>query len=407
MHHIFWSLLILFLIATLFRLDWVYYLVYVVGGVWIFSHWWIRRSFRNLTVHRKMLHNAFVGERLPVHLEITNRSWLPFPWLMVEERVPLDLKDTLEYRNVLAVGSRAVVDHSYTLYCKRRGYYPVGPLSLATGDLFGFADAQWVEDQPAYVTVYPQVVPLHQLGLPSRSPFGVLPARQRLFEDPNRMTGVREYMSGDSQRRIHWKASAHEDTLLVKKFQPAIALNVAVVLDLNSHNYPVSSAVGSSEWAIIVAASVANYVVDQRQPVGMVTNGLDAPTEEMTMPIPVRQGQGHLSAILTALARVQMHEVDQSLAEWLPRQIAELEWGTTLIVVTPHLTHDDLWVLHNAYRRGSKVIAMVCATQHDIESVRAQGEKLNVHVHQTIWERDLHNLSRNAQTRFKESLIAG
>jgi uncharacterized protein (DUF58 family) len=405
MHNLFWSLLILFLIATLFRLDWVYYLVYVVGGVWIFSHWWIRRSFRKLTVHRKMLHNAFVGEQLPIHLQITNRSWLPFPWLMVEERVPLDLKDTLEYRNVLAVGSRAVLDHSYTLYCKRRGYFPVGPLNLATGDLFGFASAQWMEDEPAHVTVYPQVVALHELGLPSRSPFGVLPARQRLFEDPNRMTGVREYMSGDSQRRIHWKASAHEDTLLVKKFQPAISLNVAIALDLNSRAYPISSAIGSSEWAIIVTASLASYVADQRQPVGLISNGLDAPTSEITMPIPPRQGQGHLITILSALARVEMHDLDQTLAEWLPRQIADLEWGTTLIVVTPKLDADTLWVLHNAYRRGSKVIAMVCATQADIESVRAQAEKLNVLVHQTIWERDLHNLPSRAQARFKESMV--
>ncbi len=406
MHTIFWSLLILFLIAALFRLDWVYYLVYVVGGVWVFSHWWIRRAFGKLTVRRKMLHSAFVGEKLPIHLQITNRSWLPFPWLLVEERVPLDLKDTLDYRSVLAVGSRAVVDHRYTLYCKRRGYYSVGPMSLSTGDLFGFADAQWVEDRPAYVTVYPQVVPLHELGLPSRSPFGVLPSRQRLFEDPNRMTGVREYMSGDSQRRIHWKASAHEDTLLVKKFQPAIALNVSIVLDLNSSNYPMSSAVGSSEWAIIVAASLASYVAEQRQPVGLVTNGLDAPTNEMTMSIPSRQGAGHLTAILTALARVQMHEVEGTLSEWLPRQIADLEWGTTLIVVTPSLSLDDVWVLHNAYRRGSKVIVMVCATQPDLDSVRAQAEKLNVLVHHTIWEKDLHNLSAEGQTRFKEAVRA-
>lgn len=404
MHNLFWALIILFVIATLFRLDWVYYLVYVVGSVWIFSHWWIRRSFGYLSVQRNMIHNAFVGEKLPVDLVIANRSWLPFPWLMVEERVPLELKDALEYRNVLAVGSRAVVHHPYTLACKRRGYYAVGPLSLATGDFFGFANAEWVEDSPTHVTVYPQVVPLHELGLPSRSPFGALPARQRLFEDPNRITGVRDYMSGDSLRRVHWKASAHEDTLLVKKFQPAISLNVSIVLDLNSKNYPISSAIGSSEWGIIVAASMSSYVVDQRQPVGLITNGLDAPTGKPTMPIPPRQGQGHLTTLLTALARVQMHEVDERFAEWLPSHIANLEWGTTLIVITPRLSIDDVWALHNAYRRGSKVIAMVCATQADIDKVRAQSEKLNVLVYQTVWERDLHRLSEGARQRFKESV---
>ena len=79
MHNLFWSLLILFLIATLLRLDWVYYLVYVVGGVWVFSHWWIRRSFGKLDVQRRMAYSAFAGERLPVRLRIANRSWLPLP----------------------------------------------------------------------------------------------------------------------------------------------------------------------------------------------------------------------------------------------------------------------------------------------------------------------------------------
>lgn len=397
MHNLFWSLIILFVIATLLRLDWVYYLVYVVGGVWVFSHWWIRRSFSKLDVQRRMGHSAFVGELLPVHLRIANRSWLPYPWLMVDERVPLDLKDALDYRAVVSVGSRATTDHAYTLRCKRRGYFPVGPLSLNTGDLFGFAEATWEEETPVYVTVYPQVLSLQELGLPSRSPFGVLPARQRLFEDPNRMSGVRDYQAGDSQRRIHWKASAHEDRLLVKKFQPAISLNVAVVLDLNRNAYPISGAIGSSEWAIVVAASIASHVVGQRQPVGLITNGLDSLTGEMTRPIPPRQGQGHLTTVLTALARVQLAERAETLAEWLPRQIADLEWGATLIVVTPKLDGDGLWVLHNAYRRGSNAIALVCAPQPDFAKIRAQGERLHVVVHRTIWEKDLHELAEQIQ----------
>ncbi len=48
---------------------------------------------------------------------------------------------------------------------------------------------------------------------------------------------------------------------------------------------------------------------------------------------------------------------------------------------------------------------MVCATQPDLDAVRAQAEKLNVLVHQTIWEKDLHNLSPDAQSRFKESAL--
>jgi hypothetical protein len=163
-----------------------------------------------------------------------------------------------------------------------------------------------------------------------------------------------------------------------------------VVLDLNRHVYPASGAIGSSEWAIVVAASVASYVVDQRQPVGLISNGLDSVTGKLTAPIPTHQGQGQLISILTALARVQMHEFDQSLAQWLPRQIADLEWGTTLVVVTPQVDSAALWAYHEAYRRGSNVVVLVCAPQPDFDQMRGQGERLGVRLHRTVWEKELH-----------------
>lgn len=390
MHNLFWATLLLFLLASLLRLDWVYYLVYVVGGVWIVSHWGVRRSFRKLDLRREMLYNAFLGEKIPVRLRLTNRAWLPMPWLMVEDRVPLDLKEVDSYRSVLSVASHAQIEHDYLLYAKRRGYYTVGPLTLTTGDLFGFAEASWQEKTPVHVTVYPEVLPLHKFGLPSRSPFGTLAARQQIFEDPNRMSGVRAYASGDTMRRIHWKASAHADTLLVKKFQPAIALNVTIILDLNREAYPINGAIGASEWAIVAAASVASYVVGQRQPIGLISNGLDSVTETPSQPIPMRQGQAQLITLLTTLARIQLSDFDQSLAAWLPRRIADLEWGATLVVITPHLDEKALWTLHEAYRRGSNVVVLIVTPQLNFDRLRAQGGKLGVQIHRTVWEKELH-----------------
>jgi len=215
-----------------------------------------------------------------------------------------------------------------------------------------------------------------------------LSSPQRLFDDPTRIAGVRDYTSGDSMRQIHWKASARENSLLVKKFQPAISLNVTVVLDLNRNAYP-TPAISPSEWAIVVAASFAAYVTQQRQPIGLVTNGLDPQREAVAAPLTARNGQGQLMEILTLLARVQMHEYEHDLATWLPQQLADMSWGTTLILVTPALDAQSLWSLHNAYRRGSKVLVLICAPQADFEAVRTQGERLGVGVERVQWEKDL------------------
>jgi len=389
MHNLFWALLILFLAGVFLRMDWVYYLVYVLGGVWIFSHWWIRRVLQQLDVYRVMVDHAFLGEKPTVKLRFVNRSWLPLAWLQIQEQVPLDLKDASEYNKIVTIASRSSLDHEYQLYCKRRGYYSVGPLQLRTGDLFGFVNGARQENTAAELTVYPQVLPLDKLGLPSRSPFGTLASRQRLFEDPARVSGVRSYSSGDSQRSIHWKASARENALLVKKFQPAIALNVAIVLDLDRNAYPYRGEIGFSEWAIVLAASVASHLAGQRQAVGLISNGLDAVTEQPMPALPARTGQGHLMNILSTLARAEMQRNETALADWLPRQLVGMEWGATIVLITPMVNETTLWALHQAYRRGSNVIALICAPQPDFEQMQSQSKKLGVQLYKTAWERDL------------------
>ncbi|MBX3014172.1 MAG: DUF58 domain-containing protein [Caldilineaceae bacterium] len=389
MHNLFWALLILFVAGVFFQMDWVYYLVYVLGGVWIFSHWWIRRVLRQLDVFRLMTDHAFLGEKPVVKLRFVNHSWLPLAWLQIQEQIPLDLKDASEYNKIVTIAGRSTFDHEYQLACKRRGYYSVGPLQLRTGDLFGFVTGARQENSAVALTVYPQVLPLEKLGLPSRSPFGTLSSRQRLFEDPARVAGVRSYSSGDSQRAIHWKASAREDELLVKKFQPAIALNVAIVLDLNRESYPYRGEIGFSEWAIVVAASLASHLISQRQAVGLISNGLDAVTEEPMPALGARTGQGHLMNMLSTLARAEMQRSPVTLADWLPNQLVGMEWGATIILVTPQITETTLWALHHAYRRGSNVIALVCAPQPNFDQMQAQSKKLGVKVEKTVWERDL------------------
>ena len=392
MHNIFWALIVLFAVAAFLRMDWVYYLVYLVGGIWVFSHIWMRRSLGRMQLIREMPARAFAGETIDARLHLANRSWLPLPWLQIQEAVPLDLKDQPDYRTVVSVGGHSTHDHLYRLACKKRGYYKVGPLNLRSSDLFGFVEARWDEANPATLIVYPQVVPLAHLGLPSRSPFGTLTSRQRLLEDPARMAGVRAYTAGDSLRRIHWKASAHANELLVKKLQPSMAVPVMILLDLDRNSYPVRSLVGSSEWGITVAASVASGLIAERQAVGLASNGLDALAGVDAAPLPQRTGQEQLMSILSLLARIQVQQANQRLAEWLPQQTASLSWGTTIVLITPQLDEATLWVLHGAYRRGSRVLALVCATQPDFRTYQAQGSRLGVEAHSTIWDSDLHHL---------------
>jgi uncharacterized protein (DUF58 family) len=403
-------------------MDWIYYVFYVVGGVWLISHWWTRRSLRNLKVSRRAPTKAFAGETVRSDVSFQNRSRLPIPWLRLQENVPIDLRAVDEYSTVISIGGRSLTNRRFSLHCHRRGYYEIGPLNLQTGDMFGFAESSWQETKSHHLTVYPKVYSLAELGLPSLLPFGDMRSPHRLFQDPTRMSGVRPYASGDSMRHIHWRASARENTLLVKKFQPSMALSTTVVLDLDRGAFPYREEYSGSEWAIVLAASVASHVAEQRQEVGFLSNGEDPRSGAEVLEIPSRNGRGHLMGILEILARIQLrdarnaeggttgakggHPADKpeegtaganqvspnALANWLPARTAHLSWGSTLVVVTPRITEGLIWVLHGMYRRGINVFALACTLQPQFKLMQEQGEALGIVSHQTIWESDLMKL---------------
>lgn len=58
--------------------------------------------------------------------------------------MPLDLKDQHDYRLVISLGARSQAVQEYSLLCKHRGYFTVGPLRLQSGgNTFGFVNAGW------------------------------------------------------------------------------------------------------------------------------------------------------------------------------------------------------------------------------------------------------------------------
>jgi uncharacterized protein (DUF58 family) len=369
-------ILLLVLVAILLRLDFIFYIVYVCFGIFTLSHWWTNRGLMGLQVRRRFADHAFLDEQVTVEIELRNRARLPLPWVQATEVVPILLHQPSSVREVMSLGARSRGAVRYTLDCRRRGYYRLGPLFLGAGDLFGFADAERRDIANDYVTVYPQIVPLTRLGLPSKSPFGTIKTPQQIYEDPARTVGVRDYQPGDSLRRVHWKASARQDRLLVRKYEPAISLETMLLLNLNLEEYDYPTRAGMSEWGIVVAASVASHLVSERQAVGLQTNGRDPLAEDQKpLRLTPRTGRAHLMKVLETLARVEAHET-APLAQWLRTAAHGLPWGVTLVVITPNGDEATCAALHALVRTGYNVVLLICEPQVQIAQVRSRARRL-------------------------------
>lgn len=382
-------LFVLLLIAAVLRGDFALTLIYLVVGALAAGMWWCNRALAQIETKRRFSDHAFLGEQVKIHLHIQNKGWLPIPWLELRETLPVALAGPRSFQMVTNLGPRADVKFEYVVEARKRGYYPIGPLSISTGDILGVNDTLQTNRQAEHLVVYPKVIPFTSLQVPSRSPQGTLRHAVPLFEDPTRVFGKRGYVSGDSLRRIDWKSSASTGQLQVKLFEPSIALETFVFLNLNAEDYYYRSRIDSTELAIVIAASVSNWIVEKKQMIGMMVNGHDplAP-DGRPQSLPPRKGKLHLMHLLETLARVETID-NSALVPLMQAQRYQLAWGSTLIVITGSASRELLGELYQARRSGQNSVLILAGSHIADEETRQRANFFGIPVVSIATERDL------------------
>jgi hypothetical protein len=84
--------------------------------------------------------------------------------------------------------------------------------------------------------VYPKVYDI-AFDLPLASDVGGFSSRAKQFEDYTNLANLREYVDGDSLKKVHWRISAKLQKLYVKEYQHTALSDVAVLWDLYKNHY--------------------------------------------------------------------------------------------------------------------------------------------------------------------------
>lgn len=390
--------LFLLAVAFLFRVDFIFYIVYVCLGLYAWSRWVIPYRLRQVQIKRTFQDHAFWGDVMEVKLKIENRSLLRIPWLEVSESVAVQLNAGHPVNSVIALKPKKSADFQYRVSTHRRGYYRIGPTRLTSGDLFGLNAEQMVELPAEFLTIYPKITPIEQLRISSRLPFGTIISKQQLFEDPARPTGVRDFRSGDSIRQINWKVSAHTQNLMVKTLQPAIYLETMIVLNLSKNDVQHWDRTGTIEWSVELAASLAAHLHRKRQPVGLASNGVDPLQSDSVDPpefdpysgrllaqigvdakplysLPPNNGRAHLMKLLERLARIEATE-QFDFNTYLRTNSLPLSWGGTALVITPYADDGLCQTLHHWVRRGINPILIVVEPNDRTHALKDRARQL-------------------------------
>ena len=85
--------------------------------------------------------------------------------------------------------------------------------------------------------------------------------------------GLRNYVAGDSLKRIHWRASAHVDNLIVRQLETATSRDWWIFVDLDNISQAGIGDHSTLELSIVLAASLALRGLREYRKVGLALAG--------------------------------------------------------------------------------------------------------------------------------------
>lgn len=387
--------ILLLLLALILDFGLLAYAMYVLLGILLVSRYLTHSWAESLSAQRECNRlTANIGETVAVVVTVTNSGRLPVPWILLEDLLPRQalIHDPpnlgVDGRRVKLsmLRSGGAKNLLYQLRCNRRGYYQLGPLIMETGDLFGLHRRYRVVTDPHFLLVYPKVMPLEGYDVASRRPIGEVRMSYRLYEDPTRIAGVRQYQVGDPLSRVHWKATARTARLHCKVYEPSTVAGATILLDFHAASHDPRHEPMRSELAVTAAASLANAVYEMGQQVGLVTNGRDAAdrirqegwdydirtrdaarkaasmaeTSDRLRPVVVetRRGPDQVMRIFETLARIELTD-GLNLAQLIGETASRMPRDATVVAILASVTEEHAVALGNLKRRGFAVTAVL------------------------------------------------
>jgi uncharacterized protein (DUF58 family) len=351
------------LVAAAFSTGWpfLFYLLYlsilIIGGSYIL----VRLGLTDLEAGYAVSHlHGHVGDQLRVTYTLRNSSRLPKFWLEVHN--PTTLPGGLPGR-AISLGGRSERSWLIRAPLQRRGHFRIEPLSIRTGDPFGFFEASASVGQGVSVVVYPRLEPLPRWRLPVASLEGSHASPERTLQTTPLATSVRPYAPGDSMNRIHWRSTARHGEIQVKEFDLEQTADAWIVLDMDRGVQAGRGEESTTEAAVRAAASIADKALRENRAVGMSVNG-HRPTF-----LPADRGSRQHLKMMQLLAAVEP-DGSAPLVEILIQSVARLRRGMTAVVITASLEPEWVRVLAGLRTRG---IASVAVTLDGAAYERATG----------------------------------
>ncbi len=326
-----------------------FFLFRSLGFVLVFAWLWTAEIYSGLRYGTGMeVERSQVGEIFQINISLSNTIRFYIPWLEVSVDIPPEFELVYGRKGyVFSLSGREQRTSTFQVRCLKRGYYQIGSAKIRLGDVFGIFVRERLLKAQRMLIVYPKIVPLERVNLPSLRNLGSKVTVKSSDEDLTGPTGVRKYAYADPLNRIHWRATARTGQLQVKEYDLHTAAEVGIFLDLTAQAYN-NLPDQVLETAVTTAASIANHCFNKRVRYGLVSNGVNLFVQ------PPSRDTGQLLQSMEHLA-VANTGGGYSFSRTVLLESRNFIQGTTLLFITPQIDAELAGILDVLKQRGYRL----------------------------------------------------
>lgn len=348
-----------------------YLWVFLLGTSWA----WSKLALRGVSVRRTTRSTrANVGQIFEERFIVESTGILPRLWLQVRDQS--DLPGSKGSSVMTMVGARETRSYRARTRLVQRGVFSLGPMELVSGDLFGLFPVRRTVPAEGDLIVYPRMVDVDAFP----NPPGLLPGGEALRLRTHQVTpnaaGVREYVSGDPLKSIHWLSTARRNMLMTKEFELDPLAEVWIFLDAERrvqagqpHAVPdhtgeplwrrvreIELPPATEEYGVSVAASLARYFLRGNRAIGFASHHR-ARRETPDILSPDRGGR-QLGKTLELLAPLRA-EGDLPISALVTAHAQHIPRGSAVIIITPSVEGEVALMADLLIQRGLSPIAVL------------------------------------------------
>jgi uncharacterized protein (DUF58 family) len=322
-----------------------------------------KKGFENLKIWREIENGRVIeGENFKIKTVVENNKWLPISFLLLREKMPLELQYDGE-ANCYKEG--AVLYHvsrysmfnyerrkrTYTIKAVKRGTYIISNMKLTIGDIFAFSSETRELLDYKELLVYPKIENLKHYIFNPINLSGDNIIKRWIYKDLLYIKGIREYSVEDRMKDIHWKSSLKMNKLMVKEYDYTSERELIIIVNVQCSElhwrYIQEKPI---EDAIRVAASLAVNSLKEGIPTGMWTNA-EIISMISNYSREVKPALNSINRIMELCARMD-YTTDIYFHKYLMQKKKELNNNCTYVVITPYLNSESIHVLSKLSRAG-------------------------------------------------------